>query len=152
MGKNYKKHKEWLHTPNGRASTLLNAYNQMDKKHKRGKGDLTAKWIVENIFSQPCAHCGVTGWDIIGCNRLDNSKPHTMDNVEPCCFECNNKLHEKEMMKPVYQYTLDNVLICIYKCMKDAARQNGFSQGNISCCCLGLRKKAYGYKWSFNPL
>ena len=73
----------------GRASMLLSTYNKEDKKYDRGHGDLTAHWIVENIFSKPCAHCGKTGWKTIGCNRLDNSKPHTKDNVEPCCKHCN---------------------------------------------------------------
>jgi len=82
-------HKIYRHTPMGRATSLLGAYNRSDKKANRGKGDLTAQWIVENIFSQPCAHCGKEGWDVIGCNRLDNSKPHTKDNVEPCCLDCN---------------------------------------------------------------
>ena len=87
------RHKEYLNTPIGRAVHLCSHYKHEDKKHNRGEGDLTAKWIVENIFSKPCAHCGKTGWDVIGCNRLDNSKPHTMDNVAPCCFDCNRKLH-----------------------------------------------------------
>lgn len=91
--KEYKK--QYYRTPIGRASHLLGAYNQMDRKANRGQGDLTAKWIVERIFSQPCAHCGKEGWDVIGCNRLDNSLPHTMDNVEPCCLECNIKLPKK---------------------------------------------------------
>lgn len=79
-------------TPIRRAKILLSRYNQKDKINNRGKGDLTSKWIVDNIFSKPCAHCGKTGWDVIGCNRLDNSKPHTKDNVEPCCKECNLKV------------------------------------------------------------
>ena len=87
--------KKYLNTPIGRASNLLSRYNQSDKKYNRGQGDLTARWIVENIFTKPCKHCGKEGWDIIGCNRLDNSKPHTMDNVEPCCEECNKKLPRK---------------------------------------------------------
>ena len=89
--------KKYNKTPMGRALILLNGYNQKDKMYNRGKGDLTAKWIVENIFNKPCAHCGKTGWDVIGCNRLDNSKPHTMDNVEPCCYECNSKLPKKSL-------------------------------------------------------
>lgn len=84
--------KEYRKTPMGRALHLLNTYNYSDKKANRGRGDLTAQWIVERIFSQPCAHCGKEGWDVIGCNRLDNSLPHTMDNVEPCCFDCNRKI------------------------------------------------------------
>ena len=75
-----------------RAQEIVQNYNQEDKKYNRGKGDLTSQWIVKNIFSKPCVHCGKTGWKIIGCNRLDNSRPHTMDNVEPCCEECNHKL------------------------------------------------------------
>ena len=79
-------------TPKGRAVYLLNRYKSSDKEHNRGESDLTSQWIVENIFSKPCAHCGETDWRKIGCNRLDNSKPHTMDNVEPCCGKCNIKL------------------------------------------------------------
>lgn len=87
--------KKYEKTPMGRAKRLLNRYNQSDKEYNRGKGDLTAKWIVENIFTQPCKHCGKEGWEVIGCNRLDNSLPHSKDNVEPCCFECNIKLPRK---------------------------------------------------------
>lgn len=87
--------KEYDKTPMGRAHTLLMQYNAADKKRGRGKGDLTAKWIIDNIFSQPCAHCGRSGWEIIGCNRIDNSLPHTKDNVEPCCCECNIRLPRK---------------------------------------------------------
>lgn len=75
-----------------RASKLLFAYNQSDSQHSRGEGDLTPQWIVDNIFSKPCAHCGETDWKKIGCNRLDNTKPHTKDNVEPCCMKCNRSL------------------------------------------------------------
>lgn len=88
---------EWRrNTKVGRASSLLCAYNQADKNKGRGKGDLTAQWIVENIFTKPCVHCGESDWTKIGCNRLDNSKPHTMDNVEPCCFKCNLKEQWKQ--------------------------------------------------------
>lgn len=88
--------KEYLNTQMGRASNLLSAYNQSDKKHNRGQGDLTAQWIIDNIFSKPCKHCGKEGWEKIGCNRIDNDKPHTKDNVEPCCEECNKKLPRKK--------------------------------------------------------
>lgn len=87
--------KQYLQTPIGRALNLLRGYNQADRKHNRGKGDLTAKWIVERIFSQPCNYCGKEGWKVIGCDRIDNSKPHTMDNVVPCCAECNIKRGNK---------------------------------------------------------
>lgn len=86
------KHRLWTYTKYGRAANLLAGYISSDKIYKRGKGDLTAQWILDNILSKPCAHCGLEDWTKIGCNRLDNSKPHTKDNVEPCCTECNKKL------------------------------------------------------------
>jgi len=73
----------------GRASMLLGGYKYSDKIHNRGDCDLTAQWIVENIFSRPCHYCGDSDWTKIGCDRIDNSKPHTMDNVVPCCEKCN---------------------------------------------------------------
>lgn len=94
--------KQYRKTPMGRASHLLMAYNQSDKKHNRGKGNLTAEWIVENIFSKPCTHCGISGWEVIGCNRIDNDKPHTKDNVEPCCGKCNINLPRKKTNEPSY--------------------------------------------------
>ena len=154
MGRDYKKHKEWINTPKGRASSLLNAYNHKDEKCGREKGDLTSDWIVENILFKPCAHCGKEGWKIIGCNRLDNTKPHTKDNVEPCCKECNDELYKIELEKKVYQYTLDGKLVATYRSTEEASRQNGYSQANICSCCNGLygRKTHKGYKWSYKPL
>ena len=91
--------RKWRNTPYGRATYLLTNYRNMDILNGFNKDscDLTVKWIMDNIFSKPCAHCGESDWHKIGCNRLDNSKPHTMDNVEPCCMECNVELvHPKK--------------------------------------------------------
>lgn len=142
-------------TPMERADNLLQSYNRKDKLYNRGKGDLTAKWIVEHIFSQPCAHCGKTGWDIIGCNRLDNSKPHTMDNVEPCCKECNDKLGAKQktelFSKAIYQYDLDGNLVKTWTNV-NVCNRNGYNKGNIYMCCIGKKKQYKGYIWSNKPL
>lgn len=78
-------------TPFGRASNLVGTYKQEDKKYGRGECTLTKEWIVENIFSQPCHYCGRADWTKMGCDRIDNSLPHTPDNVVPCCCECNKK-------------------------------------------------------------
>ena len=83
--------KEYYNTPMGRAVNLVQGYKQSDKKANRGECTLTAKWVVDNIFSKPCRYCGVTGWEVIGCDRIDNDLPHTPDNVVPCCEECNTK-------------------------------------------------------------
>jgi hypothetical protein len=134
-----------------RADKLLRAYNFEDNKYNRGEGDLTVQWIIENIFTKPCAHCGKTGWDVIGCNRLDDSKPHTKDNVEPCCYHCNCLLNGEKISKQVYQYSLDGKLVKIWNMARDASKI-GYSCGNISMCCNGKRKTHKGYRWSYTPL
>ena len=152
MGKNYESHKKWLHTPNGRASVLLNAYNHQDLKYGRGKGDLTAKWIVDHIFTKPCAHCGKEGWEIIGCNRLDNSKPHTKDNVEPCCKECNDKLATEEkrvtLGSQINQINMvTGEIVASYPSYTAAAKSVGSHKANISRCVSGRQKYCKGYYW-----
>ena len=86
--------KQYKKSPMGRANNLLSAYKKSDIKYNRGECTLTAKWIVENIFSgQKCHYCDETDWHKLGCDRIDNTLPHTPDNVVPCCFKCNCKKH-----------------------------------------------------------
>lgn len=145
--------KQYSKSPMGRASNLVNAYKQEDKKHNRGECTLTARWLVDNIFNKPCAHCGKTGWQVIGCNRLDNSRPHTEDNVEPCCFECNAKLAASEkkqiLAKQVYQYTLDGELVKVWQATAECGR-NGYDFGHVAACCRGERKTHKGYIWKYS--
>ena len=85
--------KEYKNTPLGRAHNLLASYKRSDKKHNRGECTLTAKWIAKNIFTKKCQYCGETDWHKLGCDRIDNNLPHTIENVVPCCFHCNCKKH-----------------------------------------------------------
>lgn len=114
--------KKWQHTPYGRANHLLNSYRQSDKKANRGECNLTTAWILENIFAKPCVHCGKQGWNVIGCNRIDNDLPHTIDNVEPCCFDCNRKqkkvTHKRNLkgyIDKLYQYTTEGELVGVHE-------------------------------------
>lgn len=146
--------KEYRKTPMGRVLRLLGTYNDSDKKGNKGKGDLTAQWIVENILTKPCVHCGRTGWDVIGCNRIDNSKPHTKDNVEPCCNECNNKLNYTELRKKVGKFTLNDELVNVYDSLKDCVKQTNLTHSVISACCnnkyLREGNNIYkGYIWKY---
>ena len=156
-------------TPIGRARYLVNTYNQEDKRRRGCKGDLTAQWVVDNIFTQPCAHCGKTGWNVIGCNRLDNSKPHSIDNVEPCCEKCNKDLAVKDLQKQnsktVYQYDLNTMeLIGVYQNSVVASQETKIAtSGNIRIFCQGgyfdkkrnkwvNTKQIKGYIFSYKPL
>lgn len=86
--------------PMGWAKNIVNSYRQMDRE--RGFDDsktITSEWFLENIAYQPCAHCGVQGIGKVGCNRLDNTKGHTIDNVESCCFKCNCKENNRDQLE-----------------------------------------------------
>lgn len=52
--------------------------------------------------------------------------------------------------KPVFQYTLDGSLVKSYPSTKEVQRRTGYYQGNISACCRGEHKSAYGFVWSYN--
>lgn len=92
--------KKYYDEPINRARRMISGYRRMDKIYMFGNViDFDAQWIVDNIFTQPCKHCGESDWHKIGCNRLDNSKGHTKDNVEPCCLSCNSKLASNEYNK-----------------------------------------------------
>lgn len=77
-------------TKKGRAANLIDAYKQNDKKYNRGECTLTPDWLIINIFTK-CHYCGESDWHKLGCDRIDNSKPHTIDNVVPCCEKCNKE-------------------------------------------------------------
>lgn len=137
------KSRERRKTPIGRAEHLISDYKIQDKnKGFDDEIDFDAQWIVENILSKPCAHCGKIGWQIIGCNRLDNDKPHTKENVEPCCRSCNSKLagHPKVKVAQIDPNTKE--VIKIYESCKEA-RKNGFY--HVSDCCNGKIKLDKGF-------
>ena len=144
-------YKRYYLSPKGRANYLSKNYKKQDKRNGLDNGDITSEWIYNNILFKPCSHCGKEGWKLIGCNRIDDSKPHSMDNVEPCCKECNDKLARGKEKKEVYQYTLGLELVKKWDSIKDAF-QFGYDRTCISSCCNGKQKTHKGYKWSFKPL
>lgn len=98
--KELERNKLYYETQIGRANRLINGYSRADKKYNRGECTLTPDWFIKNIFSKPCHYnCGETDWRNMGCDRIDNSKPHTPDNVVPCCTECNTKRGRKSYEK-----------------------------------------------------
>lgn len=70
-----------------KASKMISAYKNKDKKNGTDICDITIEWMIDNIINQPCIYCGDT--NRVGCDRIDNDRGHTMDNVVPCCYECN---------------------------------------------------------------
>jgi len=69
-----------------KASKMCSAYRFKDNK-KGYYNDLTKEWLIDNILFKHCIYCGTDNQ--IGCDRIDNTKGHTINNVVPCCYSCN---------------------------------------------------------------
>lgn len=146
------RNKQYRKTPMGRAINQIAQYKRMDIRNGFGDAiDFDAKWMIENIYTKKCAHCDETDWHKLGCNRLDNSKPHTKNNVEPCCKDCNDKLAQISRIKPIYQYTLDFHFVKRWSSAKECG-ENGYDVSNIRACCVGKHKTHKGYRWYYQML
>lgn len=51
--------------------------------------------------------------------------------------------------RKVLQFTKEGVFVKEWSCTMDVQRELGFSNGNISSCCLGKRKTCGGFVWKY---
>ncbi len=56
----------------------------------------------------------------------------------------------EKISKRVYQYSIDDVFIDSYYSVREAGRMMNIGKENIRRCCVGKRKTAKGFKWSYN--
>lgn len=70
-----------------KASKMISTYKHLDKARGFEICDIDIDWMIENIIHKPCVYCGDT--HLVGCDRINNNKGHTKDNVVPCCCACN---------------------------------------------------------------
>ena len=97
---------EYRSTRQGRAVNLCNSYKNRDLIHNYDiSQNIDSKWIIDNIFSgQSCIYCGESDWTRLGCDRIDNSKPHTPDNVVCACGLCNIEKQDGFTVEEFRQY------------------------------------------------
>ena len=131
-------------------------------------------WIVDNGFTE-CIYCGETDWRKLGLDRINNSKPHTEDNVVPCCRRCNiirgNRFTVDEMKeigavirrieerdkkyfinkgKKVASFDIDGNKVKEYPCAKQV-QEDGYNPRIVRRACEknkeGYRYKGYYWKY-----
>jgi len=89
--------KESYNTKEGRAYFLSKNYERLDLEADRGLSTITPQFIKDHIFASKCYWCGETDWKQLGCDRIDNTKPHTPDNVLCSCSRCNIERNRHSM-------------------------------------------------------
>lgn len=53
------------------------------------RNNIEYEWFINNISNKQCYYCGETDWRKLGADRLDNTKPHSIDNCICACKSCN---------------------------------------------------------------
>lgn len=84
---------------NYNATAKIRRYRQSDLQYNRGECTLTPEWFIEKIYHKSCVYCGETDWHKLGTDRIDNSKPHTPDNVVCCCKDCNQYRQRRDFVE-----------------------------------------------------
>lgn len=84
--------------------------------------------------------------ELIDAHHISGDKnDNSIRNLE---FVCHKKHKTMHGTKRVYQYGLDGSFIAEYQSQRDAERQTGICQTNISKCCLGKGYRIVGgYQW-----
>ena len=64
-------------------------------------------------------------------------------------FDKEKHMKECTHIREVNKYDLDMNYLGTFKSVTEAAKDANGSTGNISLCCLGKHKTAYGYIWRY---
>ena len=96
-------------------------------------------------------------------HKNEDKTNNSVQNLEWCSSKYNNnygthiqRINEKntngKLSKPVHQYTLDGKFIKEWKSTMDVKRNLGYVNQDISACCLGKQKSAYGFVWRYKQI
>ena len=124
--------------------------SQNNKKNYHKVHRLVAQMFLENPYNLPQVN-----------HKNENKADNRVENLEWCSAKYNSnygtrtqRMSEKKvngkLAKTVYQYTLDGEFIKEYPSTMEIQRLLNFRNGNISECCNGRRKSAYGFIWKYS--
>lgn len=133
-----------------RLSVLVNTYKKSDIKYGRGESTLTVDEL-KSLIEKGCYWCGEIDVYKLGADRIDTSKPHSLENCVCSCVECNRNRNYNKRKRPVIQYTIDDEFVAEYPSIKNAAKETGLKPQNIQSCCANKynKKTTGGFIWKY---
>lgn len=87
---------------------------------------------------------------MLGRHHTDEAKKKISEaGKRPCTEQTKRKLVIERFSKAVLQLDSNDNIINRFSSASEAERHLNGKGSHISCCCLGKRKTAYGYKWKY---
>jgi len=153
-------------TKEGLINKIHSSQAQNSKKRGHVKPNYTSKelkvWLKDTNFDTLYDEWVASDYDtmkIPSCDRLDDSKPYTFDNIQVITWEENKyKNYEnrkaginREGMSPVISTNISTKVVTEYYSINNASRITGAPSKGISECCHGKnsRKTSGGFTWKF---
>jgi len=86
------KKKKKFHYEHTKSEPHFRWKNTQSAAKQRGLKVLLTKEEFFNLISKPCYYCNKDTANEVGCgmDRLNNDKDYSIDNVVPCCGDCNS--------------------------------------------------------------
>jgi len=153
---------EYQKTKDGLISTIYSTQRATSRKRGDPMPTYTLGELREWMFSQRVFHELYDNWKESGyntrlrpsCDRLDDYKPYTLDNLRVVTWRENNQRYMSDSLNgintkqciSIIQF-IGNVDIAKYYSINSAARKTEIHHSNISACCNGRRKFAGGSQW-----
>ena len=111
------------------------------------------KLVAVNFISNPNGYTEVDHIDTIVENNNSNNLrwiTHTQNQNNPITrIKLKNVCDSIRIVRPILQYDLDNILVNEWSSAKEVEDVLGFNHSNITTCCKGRTKTAYGFIWRY---
>lgn len=122
-----------------------------------------AIWLYNNGFKvlyDKWVDSDYDKWEKPSCDRHDDYKPYTFDNIELKTWRENDAKQKQDIhlgrstsgkahCKVVVQYDLDGNFIDEFYSIQEASKCTNSHQGHIVSVCGGKRKSHNGFKWKY---